>query len=283
MTIARRIDLTTLVGAGLFTVAFGLLYHHAIASMVNDWSIDPNYSHGFLVPLISGYFLWMKRERLLEMTPRRSLFGLLVALGGLAMFLVGSVAGESFTIRMSMLVVLSGALLFACGWSIFRELAFPLGFLVFMVPLPYILYDSVAFPLRMMITNYSVEIIKFLGIAVMREGNIIHLTNTSLEVADACSGIRSIISLLALATAMAYMFFKPMWKRIVLVALAIPMAIFANGVRVVGTGVLASRFGPEVAQGFFHEFAGLAVFFLAMAMLVGAAGILSWIGRSRNG
>lgn len=283
MTILRRMDSMTWIGAGVFLVAFGLLYHQAISSMVTDWSIDPNYSHGFLVPLISGYFIWIKKEVLAELTPQRSVLGLLVALGGLAMFLVGSVAGESFTIRVSMLVVLSGALLFALGWPIFRELAFPLAFLLFMVPLPYILYDSVAFPLRMMITKYSVEIMKFLGVAVLREGNIIHLTNTTLEVADACSGIRSIISLLALSTAMAYLFFKPMWKRIVLVALAIPMAVFANGVRVVGTGVLASHFGPEVAQGFFHEFAGLAVFALAMAMLVAAAAVLSWIGRSRNG
>ncbi|WP_305043246.1 exosortase A [Geoalkalibacter sp.] len=278
-----RLDLTTVAGAGLFIAAFGLLYMQAISGMVGDWNRDPNYSHGFLVPLISGYFVWQKKDVLLAMTPSRSLLGLFLALGGLAMFLVGSVAGESFTIRMSMIVVLSGALLFALGWPIFRELLLPLAFLVFMVPLPYILYDTVAFPLRMMITKYSVEIMKFLGVAVMREGNIIHLTNTSLEVADACSGIRSIISLLALATAMAYLFFKPMWKRIVLVALAIPMAVFANGVRVVGTGVLASHFGPEVAQGFFHEFAGLAVFALAMAMLVGAAGVLSRIGRSRHG
>lgn len=278
-----RIDGTTMVGAGLFVGAFAWLYMQALSGMWADWSNDPNYSHGFLVPLISAYFVWQKKEVLTALTPRRSLVGLMIALGGLAMFLVGSVAGESFTIRMSMIVVLSGALLFALGWPIFRELLFPLAFLVFMVPLPYILYDTVAFPLRMMITKYSVEIMKFLGVAVLREGNIIHLTNTTLEVADACSGIRSIISLLALSTAMAYLFFKPMWKRIVLVALAIPMAVFANGVRVVGTGVLAGYFGPEVAQGFFHEFAGLAVFALAMALLVGAAGVLSRIGRSRHG
>ena len=137
-----------------------------------------------------------------------------------------------------------------------------------MIPLPYILYDSVAFPLKLMVSKISVEFLSFIGILVLREGNIIHLADTTLEVADACSGIRSIISLLALSTAIAYITQKGWIKRTVLIISAVPIAVFVNAVRVIVTGVLAEKYGAKAAEGFFHEFAGLVIFGLAIFLLI---------------
>jgi exosortase len=148
-----------------------------------------------------------------------------------------------------------------------------------MIPLPYILYDSVAFPLKLLVSKFSVDFLTLIGVLALREGNIIHLVNTTLEVADACSGIRSIISLLALSTALAY-FTQDGWiKKLVLVALAVPIAILVNSLRVIGTGILADKYGVEAAEGFFHEFAGLMIFGVAIVMLVLSAIVLGKIKR----
>ena len=148
-----------------------------------------------------------------------------------------------------------------------------------MIPLPYLIYDSVAFPLKLLVSKVSVQFLSFIGILVLREGNIIHLASTTLEVADACSGIRSIISLLALSTAIAYLTQKGWIKRVILVVLAVPIAVFVNAVRVIVTGILAERYGAEAAEGFFHEFAGLVIFGIAIVMLIGSAIILGKMKR----
>jgi len=262
----------------IFLISFVFLYWKTIYGMVMDWYIDSNYSHGFLIPLISGYLLWQRREDVKSVvtTPLNS--GLLIVIMGLCIYLVGNIAGESFTMRVSVLFVLGGAILFIYGTGLFKTVSFPFSYLIFMIPLPYILYDSVAFPLKLLVSRYSVDFLKLIGIPVMREGNIICLVNTTLEVADACSGIRSLMSLLALSTALAYFSQKGWIKRVVLIVLAIPIAIFANSIRVIGTGILASKYGPTVAEGFFHEFAGLVIFGVAMAMLIFSAFIIGKIG-----
>jgi len=267
--------------AVLFLAALAWLYWQPVYGMVLEWYSNENYSHGFLIPIISGYLVWERREKVADAlrqgTPWN--WGLLVLGAGLVLFFVGRVAGETFTMRISLLVVLAGTLLFSFGIAPFRSIGFPFAYLFFMVPLPFIVYDSLALPLKFAVTKYSVAILKLVGIPVLREGNVITLVNTTLEVADACSGMRSIVSLLALAAALAYFTQKEWWRRGVLVLLAIPIAVLANGVRVVGTGILAVRFGSGVAEGFFHEFAGLVIFSVAMAMLMLAAYLL---GKGAN-
>src|SRR5208337_1444409 len=136
----------------VFLCAFCFLYWKTIQGMVMDWYMDENYSHGFLIPLISGYILWQRREELTsyEMKPYNT--GLLLVLSGLAVYLVGNVSGESFTRRISMLIVIAGVILFSCGTRAFKEMSFPFFFLIFMIPLPYILYDAVAFPLKLFVS-----------------------------------------------------------------------------------------------------------------------------------
>lgn len=272
----KRLELISIV---IFICAFGLLYWKTVYGMVMDWYVDENYSHGFLIPLISGYLLWQRKDVIKNATLSPSNTGLPIVLTGLAVYLVGNVAGESFTMRISMLVVLMGTILFGYGITLFKTVSFPFFYLIFMIPLPYIFYDSIAFPLKLLVSKYSVGFLKIIGIPVLREGNVIQLVNTTLEVADACSGIRSIISLLALSMALAY-FTQSGWiKKWILVVLAIPIAIFANSIRVIGTGILADRYGAGVAEGFFHEFAGLVIFGVAMVMLIFSAFILGRLGN----
>jgi len=279
VTPERTLDTFPLGHLLLVIVAIGIAYATIIPDMVVDWYNDENYSHGFLVPLISAYFLYerwpeLKRARLLP-----SNAGLIVIVGGLALLLLGFVGREYFTMRASMVVLIAGIILFWCGREVMRLTALPVAFLFFMVPLPYIVYDAIAFPLKLFVAKYSVLTLKLMGITVLREGNIIMFPQTVFEVADACSGLRSLMSLLALAVAVAFMTQKGPAKRLILIVSALPIAIFTNMLRVIVTGVLAQYYGAAAAEGFFHEFAGLAVFAGAMVLLLLESALLRRFGR----
>lgn len=250
------------------------VYATIVPGMVGDWNNDPNYSHGFLVPLIAGYFLYQKWPELLNTSVRPSHMGMALILGGLGLLVVGIAGTEYFTMRSSLIFVLAGIVLYWFGWQVLKVLALPIGFLFFMVPLPYIVYDAAAFPLKLFITRVSVFVLKSIGVIVWREGNIIMFPQTVLEVADACSGLRSLMSLLALSVAFAFFSQENNLKRILLVFSAIPIAIITNMLRVIVTGFLAQYYGAAAAEGFFHEFAGMAVFIMAMVLLVGAGALL---------
>jgi exosortase len=254
-------------------------YWQVIPLMARQWYQDENYSHGFIVPLIAGYFIYMNRDELQKtlVTPWGP--GLVVAVFGIIQLLLGWVGTEYFTMRSSLIVILAGLTLFFFGKQVFKILLLPLLYLVFMVPIPYIIYDALAFPLKLFVTRVSVGFLKLVGVVVMREGNIIMFPVTTLEVADACSGIRSLISLLALAVAYAFFIRISPVKRIILICSAVPIAIFTNATRVIVTGLLAQHWGAKAAEGFFHEFAGLAVFALAMVMMVSLGALLGKISR----
>ncbi len=256
--------------------AFVSLYYGVAYNMALHWSADPNYSHGFLIPLISAYLLWERRDLLRTVEVRPSNWGVVVLLFGLLMLVMGSVGAELFTMRVSMLVVMAGLVIFLGGFNVLRAVALPLGYLIFMIPLPYIVYDAIAFPLKLFAAHNAVAFLKLVGIPVYREGNVIHLAQTTLEVADACSGIRSLISLIALGVALAYFAQKGWARRVIVVFMAVPIAILVNVTRVVVTGVLAHYYGAEVATGFFHEFSGFLMFGVAMAMLVALNLAVSW-------
>lgn len=256
------------------------VYWGIVPGMVSDWNNDPNYSHGFLVPLISGYFVWQKWPELKELSVQPSQVGLLVIVGSLLLLVFGYAGTEYFSMRSSLVFLLAGIVLYWYGWSVSGQLALPIGFLLFMVPLPYIVYDALAFPLKLLVAKYSVLALKLMGIAVMREGNIIMFPQTVLEVADACSGLRSLVSLLALAVAFAFFSQKSNVKRVIMVLAAVPIAIVTNMFRVIATGFLAQYYGAAAAEGFFHEFAGMAVFALAMVLLFLLGAVLRKVGRS---
>ena len=256
------------------------VYWSILPEMVQQWYEDANYSHGFVVPLIAGYFAYEKRRQLGEVLVEPWWPGLVLLSLGILQLVIGFLGTEFFTMRSSLVVTLAGMTLFLFGKKLFRLMLLPLAYLLFMVPLPYIIYDMIAFPLKLFVTRVSIASLKLMGVVVLREGNIIMLPFTTLEVADACSGIRSLISLLALAVAYAFVLNMSQIRRSLLVLAAIPIAISANALRVIGTGLLAQYWGAQAAEGFFHEFAGMAVFVVAMALLIGLG---SWLARGKGG
>ncbi|GAW65988.1 membrane protein [Geoanaerobacter pelophilus] len=251
------------------------VYWSILPDMVQQWYEDANYSHGFVVPLIAGYFAYERRKELAEVLAEPWWPGLLLVVAGLLQLVVGWLGSEFFTMRSSIVVTLCGMTLFLLGKRLFRLMLLPLAYLLFMVPLPYIIYDMIAFPLKLFVTRVSIASLKLMGVVVLREGNIIMLPFTTLEVADACSGIRSLISLLALSVAYAFFLKMGALRRSLLILSAIPIAISANALRVIGTGLLAQYWGAKAAEGFFHEFAGLAVFVVAIALMIGLGSLLS--------
>jgi exosortase len=244
------------------------MYYRIVPDMVGVWYHDENYSHGFLIPVIAGYFFWQHWNTLKEQIVKPDGLGLVIIVGGVFQLLAAWFATEYFTMRTSLIILLAGMTLYWFGREVLRGMALPLGYLFFMVPIPYIIYDMAAFPLKMFVTRVSVAFLKIVGVVVIREGNIIMFPTTTLEVADACSGIRSLISLLAIGVAYAFLLKTSTTRRWIIILSAIPIAVATNALRVIITGILAQWWGARAAEGFFHEFAGMAVFLLAMVMLV---------------
>ncbi|SEA45276.1 exosortase [Desulfuromusa kysingii] len=250
------------------------VYAGIFQNLYADWMNDPNYSHGLLVPLISAYFIWQKKDELTSLPVKPANSGLVLILFAVVVLIAGVAAQEYFTKRVSVVFLLAGMVVFLLGWQWLKSLLLPIGFLFFMIPLPYIIYDAMAFPLKLFVAKFSVIALKLMGVIVWREGNIIMFPQTVLEVADACSGLRSLMSLLALGVALAVFSQKKRSAMVFLVLLTIPIAILTNMIRVIGTGFLAQYYGAAAAEGFFHEFAGMGVFLLAMVLLFVSSGVL---------
>jgi exosortase len=184
--------------------------------------------------------------------------------------------------RTSLIVLLAGMTLFWFGREVLKGMALPLGYLIFMVPIPYIIYDMIAFPLKLFVARVSVAFLKIVGVVVIREGNIIMFPTTTLEVADACSGIRSLISLLAIAAAYAFLMKTSTARRWLIIFSAVPIAVASNALRVIVTGILAQWWGAQAAEGFLHEFAGIAVFALALVLLIVFGEMLRRCGQATH-
>jgi exosortase len=247
-----------------------------IYKLVHDWYTDENYSHGFLIVPIALYFVWERRRKLKEAAQKGSSWGLVIVLGSVAVLLAGILGSELFLTRISILGTIAGAILYLYGWNYIKILLFPIAFLLLMVPIPAIIFNQIAFPLQLLASRFGELALNLFQIPVLREGNVINLANTSLEVAEACSGIRSLISLLTLGIVYGYFTDSRIWVRIVLAIGTIPIAIVANGFRVAGTGIAAHFYGPAAAQGFFHAFSGWIIFIAAFIMMFILYRIIAW-------
>jgi len=251
-----------------------LLYGSVLKGMVLQWLHDPDYGHGFFVPLFSVFILWQERERWQTIRSKPTNLGFVVMLGAVGLLVVGSLGAELFTSRFSLLPMLAGMILFLLGWSVLRAVSFPLGFLVLMIPIPVIIYNQITFPLQLLASRLASSLLELAGVPVLRDGNILMLSNYSLEVVEACSGIRSLMSLTALAIAYGYLSEPRRWVRYVLAVLMVPIAIAANAIRITGAGVLAHRFGPTAAEGFLHGFSGWVIFLAALLLMFASHRIL---------
>lgn len=258
---------TRMIAAALLIASFVFLYHDVIVKLVHDWAVDENYSHGFFILPVALYFVWERRGRLASAPLQPTLLGLVLILLSLATMLVGVLGSELFLTRISILGTIAGAVLFIYGRQHLKILILPVLFLLLMIPIPAIVFNQIAFPLQLVASRFGEFGLSTCGVPVLREGNVIQLANISLEVVEACSGIRSLISLLTLAIVYGYFIETRIWARTVLAVATIPVAILANGLRVALTGIAAHYYGPEVAHGFLHAFSGWLIFLVAFLML----------------
>jgi len=243
------------------------LYIPTLSHLVGQWWNDPNYSHGFFVPLFSAFVIWQERARLSTLNPRPSWAGLLFLGLGLCVLLVGQTGAELFLSRLSLLIVLAGLIVLFLGWNFFRALLFPWAFLLLMIPVPAIVFNQITFPLQLLASKVASTTLPWMGVPVLREGNVIVLPAMALEVAEACSGIRSLMSLATLAVIYGYLMERRVGVRVLLAVASIPIAVAANSLRIVGTGLLVQYWDPDKAEGFFHEFSGWLIFVVSLVML----------------
>jgi exosortase len=263
-----NISARTLTGALFIIGAIVLVFWQVFVRLVDAWIVDGYYSHGFLIVPIAAYFVWERRHKLSAAPVRPAWAGLLVLGFGIAVLLAGLWGSELFLSRIALLFVITGIVWFLYGSQHVRILAFPIAFLLLMIPIPAIIFNQIAFPLQMFASKVGEWAIEAAGIPVLREGNVLHLAYTTLEVAEACSGIRSLVSLITLGIVYGYFMDTRPWVRMLIVASAVPVAIIANGARVAGTGMAAHWIGPEAAEGFFHQFSGWIVFIFAFVMIL---------------
>jgi exosortase len=264
--------------SALVCTAILLVYFPVLSSLVRQWSSDENYSHGFIIIPFAAYFAWEKR-RALEAAPLQpNAAGLgLVALS-LLVLLAGLFGAELFLTRISLVGIVAGSVWFIWGTRHLRLLAFPILLLVLMVPLPAMIFNQIAFPLQLLASRAGETVLSASGVPVLREGNVLELATTRLEVAQACSGIRSLVSLFTLGIILGKLTEPRLSVRVLLAALTVPVAIAANAARVAGTGLLASWIGPAAAEGFFHTFSGWLVFVAAFSLLLLAQRALARMG-----
>jgi exosortase len=291
----------------LIAAALLFLYLTVLKRLGYDWWTDENYSHGLLIPLIIGYILWTERERLSSAARRPEVVwgGVLVTFAMLSLW-VGTAGAELFVQRVSLVLMLAGIAVYFWGWRLLRLLMVPLGLLLLAIPIPAIIFNKIAFPLQLFASRCAVWAMRLFDIPVLRQGNVIELMprgareTKKLEVVEACSGIRSLMTLVTLAVVFAY-FTHPrkgdggggglaqriksygFWRSIILVASAVPIAILTNALRVSGTGVLSHYYGTEVADGFFHSFSGWVVYIVAFLLLFAVGWLLDRVGgRGKN-
>jgi exosortase len=243
------------------------LYASILFHLTKQWSNDANFSHGFFVPAFSLFVLWQDRTRLGRQPREPSSWGLLIVAFALSVLVVGVLGAELFLSRISLLLLIAGLIILFCGWRFFRAVLFPWVFLLLMIPIPEIVFSQITFPLQMLTSKVAALLLPLLGVPVLREGNIINLPAMPLEVVEACSGIRSLLSLATLAIIYGYLTETRTWVRVALALASIPIAVASNSLRIVGTGLLVQYWDPEKAQGFFHIFSGWLVFLVSLAML----------------
>jgi len=265
-----------LVYAGLVT----LLFYDGLKHMVKGWGSE-DYSYCYLVPLVIAYMIWEKREAWRRFPAEVSVCGFGLLLTGIAFFWMGELGGEYLTLYLGAWLVLLGLVWIHAGGARFRQILFPLLMIPAMFPLPSFLHDRLSLKLKLLSSQLGVEIMQWAGISAYREGNVIDLGFTQLQVVDACSGLRYLFPIVILGLLLAWFFRAPFWKRGLLVLSTLPLIVLTNSARIAATGLLYEPFGSQVAEGFFHDFSGWLIFMVTLAMLLLEMWLLSLPGRRK--
>ncbi|GAA3756919.1 exosortase A [Terriglobus aquaticus] len=263
----RSIPASLAVPLALLVVFVVLLYAGVAAKLVYDWYDLPDFSHGFIVPLFSAFLIWERRRNIASTPLQPTWSGIPVVLLGLLFLLTGRFGADLFLSRLSFLILLCGTIWTIAGRPMLRALLFPIGVLLLAIPLPAVVFNQLTFPLQMLASRVASAMLPWAGVPVLREGNVINLPAMQLEVAEACSGIRSMMSLFTVAVFFGYLFEKDNFRRILLALSSLPIAVAANALRIFGTGLCVQYWDPDKAMGFFHEFSGWLMFLVSLSCL----------------
>lgn len=243
------------------------LYASISVKLVTDWYELPDFSHGFLIPFFALFLIWDKREALRSTPVRPSWVGLWLVVFGAFVLLVGVFGADLFLSRFSFILLAAGIIWTLFGRAMLAETKFVLFVLVLAIPLPTLILNQITFPLQLLASKMSSALLPLAGVPVLRDGNVIQLPAMELEVAEACSGIRSLMSLFTVAVIYGYFLERGTWRRVMLALSSIPIAVAANVVRIFGTGLCVQYWNPDKAVGFFHEFSGWLMFLVSLACL----------------
>lgn len=254
---------------GCITVLMALAYKSTFVWLYERYvAVDSYYSHGFLIPFVTGFLIWMKKKELKNITRKSSFWGLALVIFALGSHFLSVLAEVFFVSGFSILLLVFGISLFLYGKEITKKILFPLCFLIFMFPLPLIAINAISFPMKMFVTKSAVYFLKeALHLPMKNEGFQIFFPNASLVVGNPCSGLRSLISMLALGSIFAYLLEAKMAKKILLFFLAIPIALFSNFIRVILLCLGVFIYGSQMAKGFYHDFTGYLVFIISFGAL----------------
>jgi exosortase len=251
----------------LLSILVLAIYYKVIGKLVMDWYTNPDFSHGFLVPPFAAFLLWDKRQVLRETPIRPSWGGIWLVVAAVVMLFLGVYGAELFLSRISFVMLLGGMVWTLCGRVMLREVRFAILVLLLGVPIPAVIFNQITFPLQLLASRMASSLLPLFGVPVLRDGNIIQLPSMQLEVAEACSGIRSLMSLFAVAIFYGYFLERGVWRRTLLALASLPIAVFANAARIVGTGLCVQYWNPDKAVGFFHEFSGWLMFIISLTCL----------------
>jgi exosortase D (VPLPA-CTERM-specific) len=261
---------TVLLTAGML----GYMYADSLRYMVGQWEAE-DYSHGFFIPFISAFLIWQGRKRLVGMDVHPSWWGPSIILLGLFLYVVGNYATLYIALHLSLWLVIVGLVLSFVGVQGTRAITFPLLYLLMCIPLPVFLQGSLSESLQLLSSTLGVGCLQLVGITAFREGNVIDLGPIQLHVVEACSGIRYLLPLTALALLCAHLFRDRMWKRVVVVLSALPISVFINGLRIGIVGLLVELYGPQAAEGFLHLFEGWVLFMASLGFLIAEMWLLA--------
>lgn len=267
---ARRQSISgsaVLVPAVLFAAFLLLLYSSVATKLVYDWYTLPDFSHGFLIPFFAGYLLWERRDRIAHTPVQPVRGGLFLVAFALLVLLVGRFGADLFLTRVSFLLLATGTVLSLFGTAMLRTVLFPVLVLLLAIPLPAVVFNQLTFPLQVLASKVASAMLPIAGVPVLREGNVINLPAMQLEVAEACSGIRSMMSLFTVAVLFGYFFERSNLRRVLLALTSLPIAVTANALRIFGTGLCVQYWDPDKAVGFFHEFSGWLMFLVSLSAL----------------
>jgi exosortase len=272
------------VQAGIVVLLAAWLYGPFALRMASQWWHDPNYTHGFFVPVFSLFLLWERRAKLVTLRIDPAWSGLVILVFALMTLVVGTIKSGFFLYRVSVLLFIAGMVVFLAGWKHLAAISFPLAFLFLMIPSP-TLMEQITFPLQIIASKTASFLLMLAGVPAIREGNIILLPSAQLEVAEACSGIRSLFSLLTLTIVYGHLAETKIGVRVLLAFMAVPISVFANALRIAFTGLMVEGWGVERAQGTIHALSGWFVFVasLALVFLMHRLVHILWLGRSELG